>query len=198
MNNCLNRSNARRVLFSVLVAIAMIPVGACSGTVERHWSEEVSLDDGTVIVIDRYVKFRETNSLAGDAYGSTDLKSTLAFVGDLSKLPSWDVPLFPLVLYRDERSGEWVVVATSSNCEVWEERGSPKPPYWEYRLKSDKWVQSSLSEMSLDRKTNLFFNYEPNLPAGKLSLDLKDQIIKHNDFAKDYLSIRRDAKTNCM
>jgi hypothetical protein len=85
-------------------------------------------------------------------------------------------------------------VATTSNCDTWYEKGGPVPPYWEYRLTGAQWRQSKLSEASLGRKSNLFFNYEPKLPARTLTRQIKDKVIKSNAFAVDYLSIVSTAK----
>ncbi len=184
---------ARGLICELLLALLL--TSGCTGEVERRWSEEVGLDDGSVIVVDRYAKFRESNSLAGDAYSSTELKSKLSFRGDLASLPPWEFPLVPLVLYRDTAAREWVVVATTHSCDVWAERGQPVPPYWEFRLKVREWIQTELAQVSIGRKTNLFFDYEPKLPASMLSRELKETITKNNDFAKDYLNIVLDAKT---
>jgi hypothetical protein len=98
---------------------------------------------------------------------------------------------------RDLALNEWVIVATTSNCEVWEERGQPEPPYWEYRLRAGKWVQVELSELSKGQETNLFFAYEPALPSKKLTLEAKKQVLLTHDFVKKYLSIVPDLKTRC-
>jgi hypothetical protein len=180
----------------LICALLLSPLftSGCTGEI-RRWSEEVGLDDGSVIVVDRYAKFRESNSLAGDAYSSTGLNSRLSFREDLSSLTPWEFPLVPLLLYRDAAANEWVVVATTYSCDVWAERGQPVPPYWEFRLKGREWIQTELSQVSIGRRTNLFFDYEPSLPASKLSRELKETIIKKSDFAKDYLNTVTDAKT---
>jgi hypothetical protein len=177
----------------------LLPLSGCAGEVERRWSEEVELDGGKSIVIDRYVKFSQSNSLAGDAYSSTDFESKLVFKDELTALPSWDIALVPIVLDQDPETHEWVIVATTSNCDTWYEKGGPVPPYWEYRLSGDRWIpQKKLSEASIGRKTNRFFNYEPDLPARRLSRQLKAEILRKNDFAKKYLSVVGDMKRTCM
>ncbi|HEV7605967.1 MAG TPA: hypothetical protein VGO61_01415 [Steroidobacteraceae bacterium] len=180
----------------VLGAVFAVSTG-CDGTVERAWSEEVQLDDGSVLVVDRYVKFKESNSLAGDAYSSTSIKSTLAFTGEQSGFPEWDVPLTPIVLYRDAVRNEWVVVSTTSNCDTWYARDKPIPPYWEFRLRNGKWSASQLSHESIGRKANLFFRYESALPAKKIGVDLKTKILASSDFAAKYRSVVADLKSRC-
>jgi hypothetical protein len=177
--------------------LCLLPLNGCAGEVDRSWSEEVALDGGKVITIDRHVKFRESNSFAGDAHNSTDIESTLSFTGDLYSLPAWKVALVPVLLYSNETTHEWVIVATTSNCDTWYQKGGPVPPYWEYRLTGGQWQESRLSEASLGRKTNLFFNYEPQLPTPTLTRPIKDKVIKSNAFAEKYLSIVAELKSKC-
>lgn len=183
------------VVFSLMVSLLLME--GC-GKVSRKWSEEVALDDGAVITIDRYVKFEESNSLAGDAYSAREIKSTLAFQQGHKETAIWDAPLVPILLYFEVGAKEWVVVATTSDCDAWVELGQPIPPYWEYRLTGGKWVQAKLSPESLGRKTNLFFNYDPSLPARHLSREIKDQVLRRHDFAEEYLHVSAELKTNCL
>jgi hypothetical protein len=179
------------------VAIAIVLVIGCSGEVERRWSEEVALDDGETIVVERYVRFRESNSLAGDAYSSNLLAATLTAPEAKPKMQTWDVPLVPLVLYRDASSYEWVVVATTHSCDDWAKRGSPTPPYWEFRFVDGGWVQVPLSSASIGRKTNLFFDYEPSLPARHLTNETKVAINSRGGFGRDYLSVLAEGRSGC-
>jgi len=197
MNSFVRFAPMRHICSLILWTLAVAPTSGCTGYVERKWSEEVVLDDGSIIVVDRYVKFQESNSPAGDAYNSTNIKGTLAFTGKQAELPKWDVPLTPIVLYRDVQPEEWVIVATTSNCDTWYERGRPEPPYWEFRLRNGKWTTSQLSDTSIGRKTNLFFGYEPNLPAKRIGVELKTQILANNDFAAKYRSVVADLKSRC-
>lgn len=190
------RTSIHRYLISVIL-LALLPIAGCAGDVTRKWSEDVQLDNATVIVVDRYVKFSESNSLSGDAYSTMVLKSALSFRNDLAEMPAWSFPLVPLLLYRDEAAKELAIVATSNSCDVWAEWGSPSPPYWEFRLQAGKWVKTGLSTTSEGRKSNLFFEYEPSLPARRLSIAAKEQAIKGLSLGKKYRSIRVDIKSNC-
>lgn len=147
--------NARLLLGLLLLAIA-----SCGFLAEqRSWTEDVQLDDGSVIVIKRYVKFETSNSWAGDAFSAKERRATLRFTEALSDLPTWDVPLMPMVLYRDASTKEWVIVATTDNCDVYFARGKPFPPYWEYRLDAGQWRRQLLSDASKGRSANLFIDY---------------------------------------
>jgi hypothetical protein len=130
------------------------------GPTQKKWTEDVLLDDGSTIVIKRTATFMESSAWSGGSYSAVESGATLAFTGTLETLSAWTVPLIPMVLYKDPAArGQWVIVATTTSCEVWNARGGPVPPYWEYRLTDNDWKEVSLSESSLDRPANLFTGY---------------------------------------
>jgi hypothetical protein len=179
------------IRFRSLVAFACLAIAGCApGTVERKWSEQVELDDGKVINVDREVEFKESNSWAGDAYSSTTLRSSIKFRDDLSTLPEWNSTLMPLVVYQDKNTSEWVVVASSTRSLEWAARGKPVPPYWEYRAKTSGWLEVPLSIGSIGRKTNLYVLYEKPLPAEMLSVAEKMRYHKDSLIAPRYLSVQ--------
>lgn len=192
--------NVRLPIRSVLLlslVLSVVGMGGCSGPIERKWSEEVALDDGSVIVVDRRVESLESNSLAGDAFSSTITKSTLEFRDALSSLPTWDFPLRPLVLYRDENVNEWVIVGTNYTCEFWYAHGMPKPPYWEFRLRNGSWEKVPLSALSLQRRTNLFILYERGIPSKMIKHSTKDELMRNELVGAGSRSISPDEKANC-
>ena len=173
-------------------------VSACellTGDAVREWSEEVELDHGDVVIVERRVEFTKSNSISGDTYGTSVRKSTLVVKGEGAALPIWDDVLQPLVLYRDYEALEWVLVASTTNCLTYRRRGRPKPTYWEFRLQGSSWVETALSPGSLERQTNLFFLYDDPVPnhltlARKASFSLAR-------IDETYLSIRPDSTFNC-
>ena len=172
-----------KIRIKALVAVAMTIVGVgcdlLSGS-DRTWSEEVALDDGSVITIDRHVEQLMSHSLGGGAFSATETASTLTFRGDLAAIPRWDLPLMPLLLYLDPESAEWVIVATTTTCDVWYARGMPEPFYWEFRFRGTEWVEVPLAETSYGRKTNLLFEYTEPLPAKHITLATKTQLQSRN------------------
>ena len=54
-----------RQILATIVLLLFFATTACvrSGPTVRDWSEEVELDDGDVITIDRHVEFEESNWL---------------------------------------------------------------------------------------------------------------------------------------
>jgi hypothetical protein len=156
------------------VVAAMMASGCDTGV--RTWSEEVALDDGSVITIDRHVEQLMSSSIGGGAFSGVETKAMLSFRGDLAALPQWDLPLMPLLLYRDTEASEWVLVATSTTCEIWYRRGMPEGHYWEFRQRGTDWVEVPLSETSFERRTNLLFEYTEPLPARYITLAMKAQL----------------------
>ncbi len=185
-------------LLLIGLAAALVPLSGCTGDVQRSWSEEVGLDYGSTITVNRRVEYRESNSLTGDAYSTTVRESTLEFTENNANLPKWAAPLMPILLYLDNAHGEWVIVATTTNCDTWREHGSPKPPYWEFRLVDSQWQASKLSESSIGRTSNLFFNYASDVPESRLSTEMKRQVIASNDFERDFLGVYVDVRSNCI
>ena len=50
----------------LLASIVLVPLANCSARDStKHWTEEVTLDDGSVILVRREVTFSETNALGG-------------------------------------------------------------------------------------------------------------------------------------
>ena len=168
-------------------------ITAACDTGRRIWSEEVALDDGSVITIDRHVEQLMSSSIGGSAFSGRETVSTLAFRGDLAALPKWDVPLMPLLLYRDSENADWVMVATSTTCEVWYRRGMPEGHYWEFRLRGTEWIEVPLSETSFGRKTNLLFEYTEPLPAKHITLSVKEWL-QSGDQSQRFRVIQRGVR----
>ena len=190
--------HARGIIATVLVLL-MLMIAACGFLSEsRSWTEDVQLDDGSMIVIKRYVRFETSNSWAGDVPVSSDRRATLRFTGDLSDLPTWDVPLIPMVLYQDASTKEWIIVARSNRCEVWIARGTPFPPYWEYHLTAGQWRQRALSDTSKGRPTNLLIDYlRENLPQ-HISVEHKKASFVDSNFTEAYRRVVPDIRRHCM
>jgi hypothetical protein len=140
-----------------LIALLLGVGCAAAGHIEHTWTEDVQLDDGAVIVIERQVELMTTGALGGGAGNAVETRSVLA-IRD-KPVPAWEVPLMPLVLYQDAAAKEWVIVATSHSCETWHRRGSPPGMYWEFRSNGSWWRPVPLSESSIGRKSNLLFLY---------------------------------------
>ena len=183
--------NALDVLRLICVAtLGALGLVACGGPTTRHWTEDVLLDDGSTVVVERSVAFNETSAWGGGAYNAVETEATLAFTGDLAGLPVWSAPLMALLLYRDQtRGGQWVIVATTTSCQVWNLRGEPPSMYWEYRLGPQGWQEVMLSPTSIGRKANLLHRYQQKL--GTRHITAADRQTRESDtrIAKTYKEI---------
>lgn len=179
----------------VLLGSFLLP--ACGGPTERRWTENVQMDDGAVILVERMVAFREWSSMSGDVYNSVETDASLAFTGELSDLPQWRAPLMALLLYRDPGTRQWVIVATTTSCEVWNTRGEPPTMYWEYRLGPQGWREVPLSASSVGRKANLLYLYQQDI--GTRHITVADRIARQSDpkIARQYREILATREHPC-
>jgi len=168
-------------LFAIVCSVILHACG--SGYAQRQWTEDVDLGDGRSIKVARKVQFQESNSWSGDSYNAEETASTIEFVGQLSSLPKWNESLLALLLYHDDETKEWVVVAKSRSCAVWEGRGRPKPPYWEFRLNQQGWREVPLSSKSFDRDANLFHRYYTDRDLGHLTLEKKISLVPRRPYS---------------
>jgi hypothetical protein len=153
-------SSSAAALFSALALTLCLASCGFGGPTQKRWTEDVLLDDGSTVLIKRTVSYQESSAWGGGSYSAVEGVATLELSGAHEGWTVWSVPLIPMVLYRDSAaSGQWVVVATTTSCEVWNARGGPVPPYWEYRLTDNGWKEAPLSESSLGRPANVFSGY---------------------------------------
>jgi hypothetical protein len=165
---------ARKRLLAIFFFFSFFGSGCHRGPEVREWDEEVLLEDGRTIEVHRTVTFNETNSLSGDAYNAVETGATLSFKGSLATLPAWNEPLMALVLYQDATTEEWVIVATTTSCQVWRQRGEPRPqPYWEFRMGDRGWREVPLSATSIGRAANLLHRYQRDIPQRITTEDRK-------------------------
>lgn len=184
----------KRVLL-VLMA-STIGQGCTPSTEKKAWTEEVDLGDGSSVMVKRSVEFQTSNSLSGDAFGMTDLKSTLSIENQAS-VPLWKSVFMPIVLYQDRANSQWTIVATTFSCDIWRDKGRPQPPYWEFRLVNGSWTAVSISTTSFSRRTNLFFRYMEPIPDSPIKVALKDRILDRSRVTEQFKKIASDAKPGC-
>lgn len=186
--------SGRNIAIALIVAVAAYALWPNT----RFWTEEVLLDDGTRINVERSVSFKTSNSWSGDAPSVVDKRVTLRFTGALAGLPPWRVPLMPMVLYQDRQTQQWVIVARTNRCDVWEARGKPFPPYWEYRLTNGQWLEQSLSESSKGRSANMLMVYRrPSLPS-HVGIELKKSLSAGFKPDDPYMRVVPDIRRYCM
>ena len=137
-------------------ALLMGPMLGGCGDPHMEWKEQVKLQSGEVIVVERTAKFSE-NWVAGGGGGSINKGMTLQVVQpSKSDNPGvWDARFVPIVLDRDPETQEWFLVATFFHCDSWYELGRPRLPYTEYRFRNRRWVQQPLTQKWIGRDANV-------------------------------------------
>jgi len=178
--------------------VVLLTLGGCGPRpVTRAWTEDALLDDGSTVRIERTVTFLETNSLSGDSYNAAEMDATIAFTGDRAHLPTLRHGLMALLLYRDQTTDEWVVVATTTTCRVWQLRGQPSPNYWEFRLRDQEWQETPLSEASFGRSVNLLHRYQKELNARHITVTDRRRLESDPGINRRFKAIVPDADSNC-
>ena len=139
---------ARMALSSLLLLSA---VGGCRpNTVSSiAWSEEVQLSTGRLVVGKSTAEWARR----GGGY-RVQLGSTLQIM-DTPGVPMWSEPMLALILDVDSRTGEYLIVATTENLEALQSTGRPTPPYWQFRLRSGRWVEEPVATTMWDRSSNM-------------------------------------------
>ena len=192
-------AKTRPRLLAVSVVAFFCVVGCdWAGGSERRWTEDVKLDDGSIIKIERMVSFSESDALGGGVYNLVESDASLKFSGDLASLPVWRFPWKALVLYRNDDPGRWTIVATTTSCEVWLRNGRPIPMYWQFELFEDGWREVPLSKSSIGKKTNLFFDYESKNVPKHLSVPGKQFSFSNPRTSKKYLEVVPSPPKGCV
>ena len=122
----------------VVGLVALGIVSGCSGKQTYRWQEEVLLQDGRVIVIDRSVRTGEVPVEIGQAPGESDY--TLTFRTSNGSRVTWDGGrdrFVPIIL--DFVDGMPYVVALGATGLVYVAEGCPAPPYFFFRWTAGEW-----------------------------------------------------------
>jgi hypothetical protein len=126
--------------------------------VNLEWSEEVRLDDGRMLLVERTAQGKQFAELGGPkGWDQTEMSLSVVQAPDGVKAPpQWRDAYVPVLLDYQPQSESWSVLATFYYCEAWYELGRPIPPYIQYRsTKGSAWARVPLEERFIDRSTNL-------------------------------------------
>lgn len=147
-----------------LLAIAFF-TSSCAGSEPAYghrvtWFEVVQLTPDESMKIERRQWFTLSKA-AGEqhaGFGAT-LEASIRIIRANGELPVLDIrPLTPLLMYRDTRTEDLVVIASSNYCDPWLRNGKPEPPYWTFRLRDGEWYRVDLPNIDLGRKANLLID----------------------------------------
>ena len=167
-----------------------------TGVATRRWTEDVRLADGSEVIVERYTRTEYS--------GIRKLDASVKFTAELGYLPEWRGPFKPLVLYRDETSGEWVIVATTSTCELLQQRGPPRywfasdrpvTRYFEFRSRHARWTQTPLYAASIGQRANLLTQFD-ELDTSHITVAARERL--QRDVGPDYKSVMERPQGGCM
>lgn len=132
-----------------------------SGKDKSSWEEEVQLENGQVIWIQRIVEsVTHSAEWSGGGGGRVDyLQNTIIIPQDNPVAPAppvWTAKTdVPMLLDYDEEKQTWFIVTTFFMCGDWVNWGKPVLPYRQYEVRNGKWVLVPLDEKLIGRQANL-------------------------------------------
>lgn len=150
-----------RVLAIGAMAVAVPTVVAqlmrTQGDVEVAWSEEVRLNDGSLVVVSRQAIgnfFGRPKSRPEEWLPAEFVISTTSQSPD-SRLSAWHSPLRLLVLDRDSSTNTWYLLAEPIDCGRWHDMGRPAPPYELYVHDAKGWKRTPMDAKYVGLSANL-------------------------------------------
>ena len=192
---------APRIPSAFLAACRRLPVVWMQRTQSRGATlDGRSTTGGWLDDVDRALRgLRCANAIGSRAYNAVETRATLKFTGEFASLPAWDFPRVAVLLYRSKASGNWVVVSTSSSCQVWRREGEPRPPYWQHELVGGEWRGIPLSEESIGKNGNLFHMYDSEKVPRRMTV--QEAMVRQSSptIGEKYRRVTRDPDGfNCM
>lgn len=150
------------------------------GKVDIFWSEDVSLQDGTMLVVKRSAQGKKLGEIGGSG-GWETTRMTLEIESPIlaTNPPNWSERWVPMLLDYDAQAKEWFVVATFYTCDDWYDLGRPKLPYIAYRTNGGRWEQVPLSPDLYGRKANLLTGPRSGGEPKRVTIQEKTQRDEH-------------------
>jgi hypothetical protein len=149
-----------------LMALSMFAIAGCGQPVGlAPWQEEVLLNDGRVIVVERY-EDSEVRGPIGDAKGEFLNSTTLKFIAppELTALPTITMQYRPVLLDYDPSIGLWFVIGVNERMCFADafEKGQMDAtgrvnvhPNFEFQLHEGRWREVEIGSERLGLPANL-------------------------------------------
>ena len=192
ISECAGRVVILRVaIFTVVFSSTLT---AC-GNFSTEWREEVLLDNGTIMLVERTAGGSKLGEIGGPGGWESEEMSVQIISDNIPNPPPiWRTRYVPMLMDYDEKQKEWFIVATFYTCQGWESLGKPKLPYVEYRARNGIWITVPLSPELIGRKANL----EPSISSGGMPELVKlDDKTPDSRTGKKFLSVLAEWHTNC-
>lgn len=171
-------------LHSLILVFASLlsACGANDGKSGEVWKEEVRLQNGNLIVVDREFRWGESGDLSQRKGPLTYASMKFEYEG---KLYEWEANgLWPMIIQIDG-SGILTVVSRIPYCSVWLRRGKPSDQYVVEKSYDSGWKKVTLEEMDVNPKSNLSSHH-----SGKPYLrEMEDRIIDQRQSTEEVKSV---------
>ena len=199
LDRIISTVSPRRITLVNITSILLVT--ACGyfvftfGDVNLTWSEQMTLSDGSLLVVRRGV--------VGNSFGRSRVQPEAwlpsSFSIDVSKsfsgVPIWRAQLRPIFLDLVAPNGNIVIIAEPKDCDEWSRIGKPNPPYLAYELQEHVWTQIEVPLQFLGRSANLLRT--PRF-TGEQSLIRSSDIEQRNNYGpKDGWPVVRVFKAYC-
>lgn len=182
----------------VLATCLIATMVGCTSTT-REWQEEVQLSDGTVLEVQRAIRFKKAGGSIGSiGPGWVCDGEDLSFVEpDTGRVVEWSAHRRTAALL-DRIGGQYVIVAAQSRCE----QADKGQPIWRiYMLTPTGWEPRPTADLGGNRTPNLALdssNYSKTKGWSRLSLALKPGLDAASQIGRELRTIDVDDPTKCL
>ena len=118
----------------------------------EHWKEEVEVQPGKVIVVEREFRYGDSGDIS-TSHGPLSYAS-VEFEWSGVRYKWVGMGVWPKIL-RINASGAPVVVSTIPYCRVWKARGKPNSYYVAESFENGAWKQFDIAKYDMDPNSNL-------------------------------------------
>jgi hypothetical protein len=176
----------------LLPILALLSFSACNGEKIVHWKQEVQLQDGRVIDVDR--KSKRTGNLFPENV-HIEYEQTLSLVNPDSKEKiTWTIPKGTLTSMLDFDQGVPYLVLRTGSVADYNTWDCPNPPFIIYRYEKSEWQRIPIEQLPEQFTVpNLFLGYGTDEKAaadGAVTVAEMQKSIKES--AKEFRTIYRE------
>ena len=150
--------------FAWLLAISVAAMLASCGDVDIKWQEEVRMEDGEMLLVDRTAKGKMSKGELSSPWGWRKTEMSV----EVHKLPpNWMPPPVwhiskeyePLLLSYQPQEHTWNIVVILRDCDDWKRLGLPALPYLQYQSKNGgPWQVIPLEQRLIGREANFLLS----------------------------------------
>jgi hypothetical protein len=133
-------SAIRRWLRWLLMTASVTSIGAgCASSLTHKWQEEVLLSDGSVVLVNREVRYGPGAPARPSTWTVREERLTIID----PPTPTWHGPTQRLAWYLDRRDDHFILIAYQTVCQV----GDKQPVWRAYISSASGWSEVPLTEL---------------------------------------------------